>query len=311
MDHVQQLLLRQLQGAGGGRNLSQDSAGSGGSTDGAVDWAAKAKQWAEEQRKAKILEERRKTQSEEFEKNPQNSNPSTQIQSTGLQGWKDEHPSWFDGKRPPSGHQNTQNFATQIQDESFNAKFLEFQRRNKQKARQNRQNRQNRSRKPPIQGIFPDFNEHDTSRNLPKWMQDEIERIQAKQAAGEELEENDEKNLSELQQLADQEDSDGESSEDDWKKEGRKISEDLAKEAESDSENSDDDVIPVLTHEDYERLKNEVLAATMKSIFLRVTDELTGKISRNVFSKGKVAVPCDSRPPVEFNIILRYSLIRK
>ena len=33
----------------------------------------------------------------------------------------------------------------------------------------------------------------------------------------------------ELQQLADQEDSDGESSEDDWKKEGRKISEDLAK----------------------------------------------------------------------------------
>jgi len=229
MDHVQQLLLRQLQGSTGGRNLSHDSAGSGGSADGAVDWAAKAKQWAEEQRKAKILEERRKTQIEEFEKNPQNSYQQTQNQSSGLQGWKDEHPSWFgDGKRP--GHsQSTPNFATQIQDESFNVKFLEFQRRNKQKARQNRQNRQNRRQKPTIQGVFPDFNEHDTGRNLPKWMQDEIERIQAKQAAGEELEENDQKNLTELQQLADQEDSDGESSEDDWKKEGRKISEDLAK----------------------------------------------------------------------------------
>ena len=249
MDHVQQLLLRQLQGAAGGRNLSHDSAGSGGSTDGAVDWAAKAKQWAEEQRKAKILEERRKTQIEEFEKNPQSAYQQTQNQSSGLQGWKDEHPSWFgDGKRP--GHsQPTHNFATQIQDESFNVKFLEFQRRNKQKARQNRQNRQNRRQKPAVQGVFPDFNEHDTGRNLPKWMQDEIERIQAKQAAGEELEENDQKNLTglspsysvkilhifskiiclELQQLADQEDSDGESSEDDWKKEGRKISEDLAK----------------------------------------------------------------------------------
>ena len=77
-------------------------------------------------------------------------------------------------------------------------KFLEFQRRNKQKARQNRQNRQNRRQKPAVQGVFPDFNEHDTGRNLPKWMQDEIERIQAKQAAGEELEENDQKNLTGL-----------------------------------------------------------------------------------------------------------------
>merc|ERR1712212_714478 len=149
MDHVQQLLLRQLQGAAGDRNLSHDSAGSGGSTEGAVDWAAKAKQWAEEQRKAKILEERRKTQIEEFEKNPQNAPPQN------LQGWKDEHPSWFDGKRPsgqPQHSQPNQNFATQIQDESFNVKFLEFQRRNKQKARQTRQNRQNRNRKPVIQG---------------------------------------------------------------------------------------------------------------------------------------------------------------
>ena len=53
------------------------------------------------------------------------------------------------------------------------------------------------------------------------------------------------------------------------------------------------------------------MAATMKSIFLRVTDELTGKICRNIFSKGKVAVPFDSRPPIQFNITLRYSLIRK
>ena len=54
------------------------------------------------------------------------------------------------------------------------------------------------------------------------------------------------------------------------------------------------------------------MAATMKSIFLRITDELTGKICRNIFSKGKVAVPFDlSRPPMQFNITLRYSLIRK
>ena len=33
------------------------------------------------------------------------------------------------------------------------------------------------------------------------------------------------------------------------------------------------------------------MAATMKSIFLRITDELTGKICRNIFSKGKVAIP--------------------
>jgi len=82
-------------------------------------------------------------------------------------------------------------------------------------------------------------------------------------------------------------------------------------EAASDSEKSEDEVVPVLSSEDYERLKNEVMAATMKSIFLRVTDELTGKICRNIFSKGKVAVPFDSRPPIQFNITLRYSLIRK
>ena len=33
-------------------------------------------------------------------------------------------------------------------------------------------------------------------KNLPKWMQDEIERIQAKKETGEPLEENDEQNLS-------------------------------------------------------------------------------------------------------------------
>lgn len=79
--------------------------------------------------------------------------------------------------------------------------------------------------------------------NLPKWMMDEIERLQAKQSSGEDFEENDEKHLNglfllkfevnqtnaELQQLADQEDTDGESSDDDWKQEGRKISEELSR----------------------------------------------------------------------------------
>ena len=76
-------------------------------------------------------------------------------------------------------------------------------------------------------GTFPDFVENDSSKNLPKWMRDEIERIQS-QKQDENNDEVDESNISELQKLVD-EDSEAESSEDDWKVEGRKLSEDQTK----------------------------------------------------------------------------------
>ena len=98
-----------------------------------------------------------------------------------------------------------------------------------------RKNRQNRHHTPPSAaarrkvGTFPDFDINDTSKNLPKWMRDEITRIQHQKSHEENGEEEPaEANISELQKLVDQE-SDGESSEDDWKIEGRKLSEDLAK----------------------------------------------------------------------------------
>jgi len=99
------------------------------------------------------------------------------------------------------------------------------------KKRKNRQNRQHNI--PPVNrkkiGTFPDFDINDTSKNLPKWMRDEITRIQHQKSQDENIEEEPpEANISELQKLVDQE-SDGESSEDDWKIEGRKLSEDLAK----------------------------------------------------------------------------------
>jgi len=113
--------------------------------------------------------------------------------------------------------------------------------------------------------------------NLPKWMMDEIERLQAKQSSGEDFEENDEKHLNELQQLADQEDTDGESSDDDWKQEGRKISEELSRANEQSSE-EEVDMIEPLSADDIERVKQEVLRAAMKHILMKVTDDLTGKI---------------------------------
>ena len=58
-------------------------------------------------------------------------------------------------------------------------------------------------------------------------MRDEIERIQS-QKQDENNDEVDESNISELQKLVD-EDSEAESSEDDWKVEGRKLSEDQTK----------------------------------------------------------------------------------
>ena len=76
-------------------------------------------------------------------------------------------------------------------------------------------------------GTFPEFDENDTSKNLPKWMRDEITRIKTKKDDPKD-EEKEQSTISELQKLVD-EDTDGESSEDDWKVEGRKISEDLAK----------------------------------------------------------------------------------
>jgi len=108
-------------------------------------------------------------------------------------------------------------------------------------------------------------------------MMDEIERLQAKQSSGEDFEENDEKHLNELQQLADQEDTDGESSDDDWKQEGRKISEELSRANEQSSE-EEVDMIEPLSADDIERVKQEVLRAAMKHILMKVTDDLTGKI---------------------------------
>jgi len=98
----------------------------------------------------------------------------------------------------------------------------------------------------------------------------------------------DEANISELQKLVD-EDSDGESSEDDWKVEGRKLSEDLAKANESDPELSDvEEEKEELALEVKDEIKTRLLASTLLLIFSEVTDELIGKISRSVISKGKV-----------------------
>jgi len=121
--------------------------------------------------------------------------------------------------------------------------------------------------------------------NLPKWMMDEIERLQAKQSSGEDFEENDEKHLNELQQLADQEDTDGESSDDDWKQEGRKISEELSRANEQSSE-EEVDMIEPLSADDIERVKQEVLRAAMKHILMKVTDDLTGKICQKSIATG-------------------------
>jgi len=294
MDHVQQILIQQLRGeVPGGTGRETNSETSFDLSGDAVDWAEKAKQWAEEQRKQKILEERRLKQVEQFEKLP------AQSHNNSLQGWKDEHPSWFGSSKEvigqwPEDRRGSTGFSSKgnYNQNAFQARFTEFQAAQRttksQKKNRNRQNHRNKfgAKQKPV-GTFPDFVEND-SRNLPKWMQDEIERLQAKQADGEQLEEKDQQNLSELQQLADREDSNSDSSEDDWKIEGRKISEDLAKaNSKSDSEDSSVTMQEELTQEIIDQLKNEVLSATMKSIFLKITDELTGKICRNVFSKGK------------------------
>jgi hypothetical protein len=308
MDHVQQILLQQLRGAGTGSGTGSQQtelgSGTGSNFDSSVDWAEKAKQWAEEQRKQKILEERRNKQIEQFIPHRESSRDH-ESSSGNLQGWKDEHPSWFrsGGQGKPEGqwpddqpgdeHHRRSSFGNQqnnFNQNAFQAKFIEFQenRINMKSQKKNRNRQNSRKIKKNIVGTFPDFPSRDAAgRNLPKWMQDEIERLQAKQADGEQLEEKDEQNLSELQQLADREDSNSDSSEDDWKIEGRKISEDLAKaNSKSDSEDSSVEMQEELTLEIIDRLKNEVMAATMKSIFLKVTDQLTGKICRNVFSKA-------------------------
>jgi len=298
MDHVQQILLKQLSG----------QPTNAGSTDsGQVDWAAKAKQWAEEQKRA---EERRKRETLIKEQQEQQAQ-----QSGSLQGWKNEHPSWRknDPIPPPppqlSHQQQPQQQTYQVKqpqnqgfnNESFNVRFAQYQQQKRQQHQQQRlpqhhrqhhhqQQHQQQERRKSFQGKkVIEKNEIETAkqnRNLPKWMLDEIERLQAKQSAGEDLEEGDEKHLSELQQLADQDDSEGESSDDDWKTEGRKISEELTRANEQSSgEETEGDTIEPLTTEDIERVKNQVLAATMKQIFLKVTDDLTGKICQKFHAK--------------------------
>ena len=192
MDHVQQILLKQLNA---GQQQQQNEQ---------VDWAAKAKQWAEKQKR----DEETRLRNEQRKK---------ELEAQGLQGWKNEHPSWErrpsnGGSIPPPPPPPTQNFASQnahlnqsyqpnqqnfqnsgFNNESFNARFAQYQQQKRQQHHQ-RPNRMQQRRK-----SFPEkkFEKVEAkNRNLPKWMLDEIERLQNKEASGEDLEEGDEKHLS-------------------------------------------------------------------------------------------------------------------
>lgn len=268
MDHVQQILLQQLQGQTPGqvttgrnqRTSSNDSSNSDGSNS-VSDLAAKARQWAEKQKQQIADQDKRVKQQQ-----------STDA-SNGLQGWKNEHPSWFGLVPVPMQHivpytgeiiraplpqmqvarpsfappllQQTQprlqvplhetlkQFSSSTSTPSPNHSNKKHR---KNRHTQNRHQQHDNSGTPGSNrrnkqlGTFPDFDEADSSKNLPKWMRDEITRIQhQKSHTGEDpIDLPVESNISELQKLVD-EDSDGESSEDDWKIEGRKLSEDLAK----------------------------------------------------------------------------------
>ena len=250
MDHVQQILLQQLQGGGNlsqtsrnssQRNSSHDSSNSDGSNS-VSELAVKARQWAEEQKRKQLHQEhfqKNQHQQQHHHKKLQKQQPQQQQnleqQGGSLQGWKNEHPSWFPGTPSPVGH----NFSSQIRPQAMpfspqQAQMKFFQTHHQTHSKKNRKNRINNQRQnaqKKLVGRFPDFDETETSKNLPKWMRDEISRIQHKKT-DEMPEAPDESNISELQKLVD-EDSDGESSEDDWKVEGRKLSEDLAKGASS------------------------------------------------------------------------------
>ena len=199
MDHVQQILLKQLSG---------QPTNAAPADSGQVDWAAKAKQWAEEQKRT---EERRKREALIKEQHQT-------AQSGSLQGWKNEHPSWHQNDPipppppPPIQHQQQTYQVKQNQgfnNESFNARFAQYQQQKRQQHQQQRlpQHRQHQHHHHQQQQRRKSFQEKKLdekneisaakqNRNLPKWMLDEIERIQTKQSAGEDLEEGDEKHLS-------------------------------------------------------------------------------------------------------------------